>query len=204
MMYGAPTAPGGWLVCDGAAVSRTQYSALFAIISTNYGPGDGSSTFNLPDLQGRFALGTSATYPTGSSGGEAAHALTVAELATHAHVLTDPGHTHPDPSHTHGASTGSHGHTAHDSGHVHGVVNPTGALNAQPGSGMYSASGSMNTNTGFAQIVIDAVGNIGVTVNAAVTGLGSQRTGATVNDTGSGASHNNMPPYQTVNYIIKT
>lgn len=48
------TAPAGWLKCNGAAVSRTAYAALFAVIGTTYGVGDGASTFNLPDLRGEF------------------------------------------------------------------------------------------------------------------------------------------------------
>jgi phage-related tail fiber protein len=57
LMYGAPTAPTGWLECDGSAVSRTTYSSLFAIIGTTFGVGDGSTTFNLPDLRGEFVRG---------------------------------------------------------------------------------------------------------------------------------------------------
>jgi len=51
------TAPSGWLVADGSAVSRTTYAALFAIVSTTFGNGDGSTTFNLPDLRGYFIRG---------------------------------------------------------------------------------------------------------------------------------------------------
>ena len=51
------TVPSGYLECNGAAVSRTTYAALFAIIGTNYGTGNGSSTFNLPDLRGEFIRG---------------------------------------------------------------------------------------------------------------------------------------------------
>ena len=57
LMYGAPTAPTGWLECDGSAVSRTTYSSLFAIVGTTFGVGDGSTTFNLPDLRGEFIRG---------------------------------------------------------------------------------------------------------------------------------------------------
>ena len=57
LMYGAPTAPPGWLECDGSAVSRTTYSALFSVIGTTYGSGDGTTTFNLPDLRGEFIRG---------------------------------------------------------------------------------------------------------------------------------------------------
>lgn len=55
--YVAAAAPSGWLLCDGTAVSRTTYSALFAIIGTGYGAGDGSTTFNVPDLRGRVPVG---------------------------------------------------------------------------------------------------------------------------------------------------
>lgn len=55
--YIAETAPSGWLLCDGAAVSRTTYATLFALISTNFGNGDGTTTFNLPDMRGRFLRG---------------------------------------------------------------------------------------------------------------------------------------------------
>jgi microcystin-dependent protein len=56
-MWAGSTAPTGWLLCNGAAVSRTTYSDLFAVISTTYGTGNGSTTFNVPDLQRRFPLG---------------------------------------------------------------------------------------------------------------------------------------------------
>jgi microcystin-dependent protein len=55
--YGNTTAPSGWLACDGTAVSRTTYAALFAAISTGYGVGDGSTTFNVPDFRGRVISG---------------------------------------------------------------------------------------------------------------------------------------------------
>lgn len=56
-MHAANTAPTGWLECDGAAVSRTTYAALFAVIGTTWGTGDGSTTFNVPDLRGEFVRG---------------------------------------------------------------------------------------------------------------------------------------------------
>lgn len=62
--YAAAAAPTGWLLCDGAAVSRTTFSALFGVISTTYGVGDGSTTFNVPDLRGRLAVGVNTGGPT--------------------------------------------------------------------------------------------------------------------------------------------
>lgn len=55
--YAGSTAPTGYLLCDGSAISRTNYARLFAVISTTYGTGDGSTTFNLPDLRGRAVAG---------------------------------------------------------------------------------------------------------------------------------------------------
>jgi microcystin-dependent protein len=55
--YAGSTAPTGWLLCAGQAVSRSTYSSLFSVLSTTYGSGDGSTTFNLPDLRGRVVAG---------------------------------------------------------------------------------------------------------------------------------------------------
>jgi microcystin-dependent protein len=61
IMYGANTAPSGWLVCDGTAVSRSTYSGLFAVVSNVFGIGDNSTTFNLPDFRGRSPHGVDAS-----------------------------------------------------------------------------------------------------------------------------------------------
>ena len=64
--YAGRTVPSGWLICNGANVSRTDYEALFAAIGTTYGAGDGSTTFGLPDLNGRFLEGTTSTSSVGN------------------------------------------------------------------------------------------------------------------------------------------
>lgn len=64
--YAGRTVPSGWLICNGANVSRTDYAALFAAIGTTYGAGDGSSTFNLPNLNGRFLECTTSTSEVGT------------------------------------------------------------------------------------------------------------------------------------------
>ncbi len=86
LMYGVATAPTGWLLCNGAAVSRTTYAVLFAVIGTTFGVGDGSTTFNLPDLRDRFPVGAGTTYAVAGTGGAANH-LHTANLGTHAHDL---------------------------------------------------------------------------------------------------------------------
>lgn len=94
--YAAATAPTGWLLCDGSAVSRTVYQLLFVAIGTTYGAGDGSTTFNVPDMRGRIPVGYAA------SGGHS----DVSTLANtdgsalanrrprHQHTIYDPGHNH--------------------------------------------------------------------------------------------------------------
>lgn len=94
MMYAAETAPVGYLLADGSAVSRVTYSDLFAVIGTTFGAGDGSSTFNLPNLSQRFPLGAGTGRLVGETGGSEQHELSTAELPAHAHTVNDPGHRH--------------------------------------------------------------------------------------------------------------
>ncbi len=86
------SAPAGWLIADGATVSRTTYSALFDAIGTLYGSGDGVNTFTLPDYTGRFMLGSDGAHPPGSSGGDERRTLTATQVPKHTHVI-DHDHT---------------------------------------------------------------------------------------------------------------
>jgi microcystin-dependent protein len=79
--FGGASAPTGWILCDGSAVSRTTFATLFGVIGTTYGTGDGSTTFNVPNIKDNFLVGKSATKALGSTGG----------AATHNHDLS-PGH----------------------------------------------------------------------------------------------------------------
>ncbi|MBI5497837.1 MAG: tail fiber protein [Deltaproteobacteria bacterium] len=91
--FGGTSAPPGWLLCDGREVSRATYGALYGVIQTAYGAGDGSTTFNLPDFRRRVPVGAGGAASAvldnalGSRGGEENHVLTVAELAAHDHRL---------------------------------------------------------------------------------------------------------------------
>lgn len=96
--FAAATAPTGYLVCDGSAVSRSTYAALFAVIGTTWGSGNGSTTFNVPDFRGRTAIGAgtgtasdATAHALGSNGGTETHKLTIAQSGV-------PAHSHPLPN----------------------------------------------------------------------------------------------------------
>lgn len=168
------TAPNSSFVLPyGQAISRTSYASLFSLFSTRYGSGDGSTTFNVPNLRGRVVAGldnmggVAASRLTtigsgttlGAAGGEETHVLTTAEMPSHTHnnTLTDPGHIHSittrfDPS---GAGGGF-------------------AVNNFSGSGT-----SVNTNSATTGITIN---NVSV---------------------GGGGAHNNLPPVIISNYILR-
>jgi microcystin-dependent protein len=78
-------APQGWAQCNGQLLQINQNSALFAILGTTYG-GNGTSTFGLPNLQGRVPVHVGSSYTLGQAGGEAGHALTALEMPSHTHV----------------------------------------------------------------------------------------------------------------------
>lgn len=83
--YAGAEPPAGWLACDGRAVKRADYPELYATIGTAYGQGDGTTTFNLPELRARFPLGADAYHPMGSMAGEYEHVLTTEEMPSHGH-----------------------------------------------------------------------------------------------------------------------
>lgn len=89
LMWPTSSAPTGYLSCDGAAVSRVTYAALYAIVGTTFGIGDGSTTFNLPNYTSRMPYGTT----IGATGGTA-DAVVVSHTHTATSVVTDPGHFH--------------------------------------------------------------------------------------------------------------
>lgn len=205
---GTSTVPAGWLYCDGSAVSRATYAALFAAISTAYGTGDGSTTFNLPDGRGRTLAGFDASNATGrltastsqgvsaaaigNTGGEQEHTLITGELAMHTHAPTDPGHTHAhtDPGHA---------HTPTDPGHVHSMnFGPAVAYSAGGiGTGAFPPNGPSNTGSATS----------GITIQSNTTGITNQSntTGITIANAGSGSAHNNVQPTLVIGgWMIKT
>lgn len=107
--FAGATAPAGWLLCDGAEVSRTTFAALFAVIGTTHGAGDGLTTFNIPNLKGRVSVGRDASQAEfatiGQAGGAKTHTLTQTEMPGHTHGFVNP--TYQFGVGTTGAGTGS-------------------------------------------------------------------------------------------------
>lgn len=89
-LFPSATLPSGWLICDGSAISRVAYVGLFGVLGTTYGAGDGTTTFNLPDLRGKVVTGYDASQTEfntlGKSGGEKTHTITLAESPAHNHI----------------------------------------------------------------------------------------------------------------------
>ena len=106
--FAGATVPSGFLECNGAAVSRTTYADLFTAIGTTFGTGDGTTTFNVPDMRQRFPLGKAAAgtgSTLGATGGTIDHTHSI---ATHTHTLsTDGAHTHTVSRHGWGSGSGT-------------------------------------------------------------------------------------------------
>lgn len=136
--YAGSTAPTGWLLCDGTAISRTTYANLFSVIGTTYGSGDGSSTFNLPDLRQRFVMGVAASgtgNALGATGGNIDHTHTI----SHTHQIDPPNTTTGAPSGTvaatilaGGAASPTHTHDVNIAEFTSGAASTSNSGSANP------------------------------------------------------------------------
>jgi microcystin-dependent protein len=183
--FAGVNAPAGWLMCAGQAVSRTDYSALFNALSTTYGAGNGSTTFNLPDLRGRVPAGVdnmggsaasrltstvlTASNTLGATGGAQTHTLSEAQMPSHTHIQNQ--HSHPmdfDPIDERTQFSGISSANSTVIGFGDATVVPT-----------YWAFSNTYTS-------------------------GATRTAIPTNQTtGSGTAHTNTQPTLVLNYIIK-
>lgn len=184
--YAGATAPSGFFLCQGQAVSRTTYAALFALIGTTFGSGDGSTTFNLPDLRDRFPVMAGPGISRGEIGGSNTVAATAGSDGAHTHTVsgTTDGHALTEsemPAHTHNET----------------FVDDNGGQ-AKAGSGGFSVGGYTGTTR---------------TAAVSSTGGGAAHTHTHTSTTDSGGAHThtvtssagaNNPPYLALNFIIKT
>jgi microcystin-dependent protein len=93
VMYGSGTIPTGYLECNAQAVSRSTYADLFAVIGTTFGVGDGSTTFNVPDLRDNFPVGVSGTKALATKAGSNTATLATTNLAAHSHTYQATNYT---------------------------------------------------------------------------------------------------------------
>jgi microcystin-dependent protein len=223
----ATSLPTGYLLCDGSAISRTAYSDLFAVIGTTHGSGDGSTTFNLPNLVERFVLGADGSDPTVASTGGTSDAI----LVSHSHTINN--HTHSfsgsgsdtvnisvsgttgnqSANHTHVFSTdtqGNHNHqwgTDDNQGAGGGTNNPD-ANGGQAWKGTTSTNGAHShsgTTSGVSNNhnhTFSGSGSDNVSISVSGTTGNPSNTGT--NAQGSSATGANMPPYYALCYIIKS
>ena len=189
-MYGGSSAPTGWLLCDGTAVSRTTYASLFTAIGTNFGVGNGTTTFNLPDLRGRSPIGAG----TGSG-------LTARTLGTNYGAETHTLSTSELPSHTHSntVSGGNTGNMSANASHTH-----TPAVdNVQLGRGAYGFSALGGGYQGLLILRGSDSGSSCTNTSTSVEHTHTFTPSISNASAGSGGAHANLHPVLTINYIIK-
>ena len=192
--WSTATAPTGFLLCNGAAVSRATYSDLNTLLSAAsypFGNGDGSTTFNVPDMRGKFPLGVASSGTGNTLGGTGG-------LIDHVH--TGPAHTHSTTlslAHTHNVTVAAHQHnvTAPSNGWVGAATAPSVNTRILLGDGA----------TTYTQPTVDNV------VASAAGGAINQNTGstdpgysATTSSSGTGNTGTANPPFLSLQFIIKT
>jgi microcystin-dependent protein len=169
--------PSGWSLADGSAISRTSNASLFTVSGTSFGSGDGSTTFNSPNLKGRTPVGVSSSQTAfdalGETGGAKSHTLVSAEMPSHNHniSLTASGNTSETPRSSSMRSVAQVG-TWMNSTHMVGW----------DGGGYADSSGPFPQHAH----------SINVT------------TSATSGNTGGSTSHNELQPYKAVRYLVAT
>ena len=195
------TPPAGWLYCDGGTVSRTTYADLFTLVGTTYGVGNGTTTFNVPDLQQRVPVGkgTNAggyTFDTvGATAGDVEITLTLAQIPAHIHSLVGNSFTGEANGTTDLGGAHNHRIWATDTNTA-----GTSSIDLTGTSGGWYDTGATSPSTVYVE---EAAAHTHDLTNVPVTGTIS---GDTTDNAAQllGQAHGNMQPYIVMNYIIKT
>lgn len=190
--FAGVAAPSGWLMCTSTPVSRATYATLFGVIGTTYGDGDGSTTFNLPNMVSRFPVGAGGGYALGDLVGNSTHTH-----STPAHNHTIPGHTHSIPDHEH--NLGADGQA------LITLENNTIYIRRTTNTGEWHTTIRSENTTGSTGAWVSTGAELAGTTQfagpwtsgswAGATGAGGEST------TGSASS---LPPSRALNFIIKT
>ena len=195
-MFAGATPPIGWLECDGSAVSRETYATLFAAIGTTWGAGDGSTTFNLPDLRGRAPIGA------GTGSGLSARTLGN-KVGTENAVI--PYHTHSIPNHVH---TMSHTHPSVSGGRAIGYNGGSGTGQITTGVTALRATAASSGTHYVPQVANESVDFSGFNNTGASSAANTGNPTSLPNVAYAGTSGNttgaNMQPSAVVKFIICT
>lgn len=203
--YAGSTAPDGWMLCDGSAISRTSYAGLFNSVGINYGSGNGATTFNVPDLRGRLIFGNDymGGAPTdrlsltlglydpqlGIKAGKASSTVTIANMASHNHSFAGSSVNVSSQSHSHSytdayyAETGGGGASSNVTGHRTETDYDNNFYWRTNSQGHSQSQSSINTTSEGHYHTFTAQGTIG--------------------NTGSGSAFSIVNPGIVLNYIIK-
>jgi microcystin-dependent protein len=207
-MYGGTDdfIPVGWIICDGRAILRNDYPALFNTIGTIYGSGNGSTTFNIPNMIMKFPAGAGSSYTLGSTGGASTKTLGVTEIPAHTHDVasstTGAGGLH---NHTVSGSTDSSGNHAH----VFELLIPNTSNSNGDTTNPKWGSGNNNNNTdndGFLTNNTEDAGSHSHTVSGTTATVNDHThtiPASTTTSVGGGSAFSIIPPYLSLNYIIK-
>jgi microcystin-dependent protein len=192
MDWFAATAPTGFLLCDGSAVSRGTFAALFAVVGTTWGGGDGINTFNLPDTRGRVTVGV-------APGGQAQ----VATLGANEGLPV--GTRQVQHQHRHGLTLPDHAHAIGDPGHHH-ALDTRGFSDANPGD--VGAGGQHVSALGPNVVAGGGIGNhdhgmFNATTGIWVSGITSSPLIPGAIGAG-GAAVNDTPSFVVVSKVVKT
>lgn len=196
-IFAGSTAPAGYLICDGSAVSRTTYATLFDAIGTTFGSGDGSTTFNIPDLSGRVAMGVSQSHAIATTGG--AETVSLTDIPNHTHTVPSHGHANTiaatTPSYTHTVST----QPAFNYNRPNSTGTRYGVYSGQATRTAYTSTSSVNA-TLSTSVAIAKHPATSCTMGGSIADCAAFDT----ESTGTGDGHNNMQPFVTMNYVIST
>lgn len=189
--YAGASAPTGWLICNGQAVSRSVYSDLYAVCGTTYGVGNGTTTFNVPDLRDRLPMGAGTSYPRGDTD-TGQTTLTTSHLPGHTHTLSS-GSVSSAGSHDHNISGstdsgGSHSHSESAAGTRSDIL-AGGGTTVGTSTGGTTGSGGSHSH--------------GMSGGTDSGGSHSHTLSGSTGSSGSGNAFTTTGPYQALAYIIR-